>query len=145
MKDKLQLYTAAFLALLYCLPSNAGTLGDYWHAWSDEAFAEAKQTGKLVLLDLTAEWCVFCKKMDETTYRDDQVIETINEHFIPVRAADETHPQLATRYARYGRPLTVVFAYDGSEVIARPGYLQPQWMVWFLEAVAADPDPEAHK
>ena len=148
----LRQYIIAVVFSIVCLPANAdededadaNAPNDYWLAWSDDAFEQANAAGKLVLLDLTAEWCIFCKKMDQTTYRDPAVVKTIENHFIPVRAADETHPDLASRYARYGRPLTVIFKPDGTEVVARPGYLKPQWMLWFLLAVAGNPDPQSH-
>jgi uncharacterized protein YyaL (SSP411 family) len=142
----LRQFVIAGMLSIVCLPAYADTdaPGDYWQTWSGDAFEQASAAGKLVLLDLTAEWCIFCKKMDQTTYRDPAVVKTIENHFIPVRAADETHPGLASRYARYGRPLTVIFKPDGTEVVARPGYLKPQWMLWFLQAVAGDPDPQSH-
>ena len=66
--------------------------------------------------------------MDMTTYRDAEVVQTIEEHYIPIRIADETHPELAQRYQRYGRPLTVILAADGTQLAVRTGYLKPQWM-----------------
>ena len=41
-----------------------------WQAWSAGLLQQAQQEERLVLLDLTAEWCQFCRKMDEVTYRD---------------------------------------------------------------------------
>ena len=116
-----------------------------WQQWSPKVFQQAQKEKLLVLVDLTAEWCQFCKKMDETTYRAPQVIDVINRSYIPVRAAEEEHPDLAKRYENYGRPATIIFTENQTEIIKRKGYLPPQWMVWLLEAVAQNPSPEAHK
>ncbi len=115
-----------------------------WREWSPGVFEQARREGRLVFLDLTAEWCLFCRKMDETTYRDPRVIDIIDRGYIPVRADYDTSPDLAKRYRNYGPPTTVVFNAKGTEVIKKRGYLRPQWMVWLLEAVLLDSSPEAH-
>jgi len=116
-----------------------------WQNWSPDVFTQAEKEGKLVLLDLMAEWCVYCKKMDDVTYRDPQVIETINKNYIAVRADQDKHPKLAQRYKNYGRPATVVYNSKGTEVIKRRGYIEPQILFWMLDTVAANPDPAAHR
>lgn len=116
-----------------------------WQKWSPKVFEQAQREGRLVLLDLTAEWCQFCRKMDETSYRDPWVIDIINRSYIPVRAAEEANPDLAKRYENYGRPATVIFDGNGIEIIKRRGYLRPQWLLWLLEAVAQNPSSEAHR
>ncbi|MEN8217401.1 MAG: DUF255 domain-containing protein [Pseudomonadota bacterium] len=114
-----------------------------WQKWSPKVFEQARREGRLVLLNLTAEWCQFCRKMDETSYRSPQVINIIMHNYIPVRA--ETNSALAKRYENYGRPTTVIFDGNGIEIIKRQGYLRPQWLLWLLEAVAQNPSPEAHR
>lgn len=116
-----------------------------WQKWSPSAFTRARRENKLVLLDLTATWCQYCKKMDEVTYRDQRVTGMIKSHYIPVRADEAEYPSLARRYAKLGRPTTVIYSGDGTEIIRRRGYLKPQWMAWLLEAVADNPDPSEHR
>lgn len=116
-----------------------------WQKWSPSAFNKARKENKLVLLDLTAKWCTYCKKMDQVTYRDPRVTRMIRNHYIPVRADEAEYPSLARRYAKLGRPTTVIYSGDGTEIIKRRGYLKPQWMAWLLEAVAGNPDPSEHR
>ncbi len=116
-----------------------------WEKWSASVFEQAQSENKLVLLNLTAEWCEFCKKMDATTYRDPHVLELLNQDYIAVRADEKDHPELAKRYEKAGRPATVIFNSEATEIIRKRGYIKPQWMVWLLQAVAADPAVEAHK
>lgn len=110
----------------------------HWRTWSPEVFEQARRDGRLVLVDLVAEWCGFCKKMDRTTYRDPAVLDAIDKSYIPVRADPEKQPQLPPRFADYGRPSTVILAPDGSEVLRKQGYLKPRWMLWTLQAVALE-------
>jgi len=116
-----------------------------WRSWSDALLQEARNDGRLILLDLTASWCAFCKKMDRVTYRDSEVEAVIRDHYIPVRISDESDPELAAHYAEYGRPASVVLGDDGQELFRRRGYLEPRLMTWMLQAVADNPDPEAHR
>ncbi len=116
-----------------------------WRPWSDTLVQEARTDGLLILLDLTASWCTFCKKMDQVTYRDAGVEAVIRDHYIAVRIGDEADPEVAARYADYVRPTSIVLGDDGKELLRRRGYLEPQLMTWMLQAVADNPDPEAHR
>lgn len=109
-----------------------------WKRWTPEVFAQAKQKNRLVLVDFSAEWCTFCKKMDKTTWRDPQVLAIIGKNYIPVRVEDEVDTELAEKYRSYGRPALVVFDGDGKEIFKKTGYLKPQWMLWTLEGVLQD-------
>ena len=135
--------TTALLALLmvsagHAVENSTPESGPHWRTWSPEVFEQAQRDGRLVLVDLVADWCSFCKKMDHTTYRDPAVLDAIDKNYIPVRADPEKQPQLPPRFADYGRPSTVILAPDGSEVLRKQGYLKPQWMLWTLQAVALE-------
>ena len=116
-----------------------------WRSWSDALLQEARNDGRLILLDLTASWCGFCKKMDQVTYRDADVEAVIRDHYIAVRIGDEADPEVAARYADHVRPTSIVLGDDGQELLHRRGYLAPRLMTWMLQAVADNPDPEAHR
>ncbi len=126
----------------YALASDGGlyseSAGVDWVPWSPAVLERAQREHRLVFLDLTADWCQFCKKMDATTYRAPQVIDRIGRDYIAVRVDDKDRSELGRRYAGTGRPGTVVLDADGNELIVKVGYLQPQWMVWLLEAVSAE-------
>ena len=109
-----------------------------WERWTPAVFAQAKQQKRLVLVDFTAEWCGYCKKMDKTTWRDPQVLAIIGENYIPVRVEDEVDKELAEKYRDYGRPAIVVLDGDGKEVFKKTGYLKPEWMLWTLQGVLQD-------
>ncbi len=84
-----------------------------WREWGEEAFAEAKQQDKPILLSLSAVWCHWCHVMDETSYSDPGVISYINEHYIPVRVDNDQRPDINARYNMGGWPTTAFLTPDG--------------------------------
>jgi len=115
--------------------------GITWTDWSDTAFARARAAGRLVLLDLGAVWCHWCHVMEETTYRDPEVVLLIGTRFVPVRVDQDARPDLSNRYEDYGWPATVVFDAAGQELVKFQGYIEPERMRGLLRAVIADPTP----
>jgi thioredoxin-related protein len=55
--------------------------------WVDytEALKQAKDSNKIVFVDLYAEWCIPCRIMDANTYSDPTVASILNTKFIPVK------------------------------------------------------------
>jgi uncharacterized protein YyaL (SSP411 family) len=112
-----------------------------WQGWSDGAFERARAENRLVILDLVAVWCHWCHVMEETTYRDPEVVRQIREHFVAVRVDQDSRPDLSNRYEDYGWPATVIFDAGGNELVKFAGYIPPARMRALLEGVVADPTP----
>src|SRR6266480_1419843 len=106
-----------------------------WREWGEDAFREAKETGKSVLLSLSAVWCHWCHVMDETSYSDEGVISFVNEHFIPVRVDNDQRPDINARYNMGGWP-TTAFLTPGGEVMAGMTYIPPEQMRDVLNQVS---------
>jgi hypothetical protein len=113
----------------------------FWQGWSKDAFAQARREHKFVLLDLQAVWCHWCHVMDATTYRDPRVVTLLNDRYVTVKVDQDARPDLASRYEDYGWPATVIYAADGTEIVKKQGYIEPDAMVRLLIAVMADPSP----
>ena len=138
--NKMSVLKKAFLSLLF-LPLLSMALADGsvpWKDWSDAAFDQAKVENKLVLVDLSAEWCAYCKKMDATTWQDAKVLAVIEQDYVPIQIVDEKAPELAERYRQYGRPAVIIMDAGGKELMRRRGYMKPQWMEWMLQAVVQE-------
>ncbi len=106
-----------------------------WREWGNEPFDEAKRTGKLILLDISAVWCHWCHVMDETTYNDARVAAVINEQFIPVRVDNDRNPEINARYNMGGWP-TTAFLNPERDVVSGTTYLPPDQMIVLLERLA---------
>lgn len=105
-----------------------------WREWSKGAFDKARDEGKLVLLDLSAEWCHWCHVMDSTTYSDTEVARTINERFVPVRVDIDRRPDISERYNRGGFP-TTAFLSDRGESVWGATYIPPSDMRRIMRAI----------
>jgi len=84
-----------------------------WRPWSDEAFKEAQQQNKPVLLSITAPWCQFCRAMEEQTFSNDAIAQYITDQFIPVRADSDKRPDVNARYTQGGWPTTCILTPEG--------------------------------
>lgn len=117
-----------------------------WNDWSDEVFARAKKEDKLVLLDLEAVWCHWCHVMDEKTYSDSSVVHLLDKNVIAVKVDQDSRPDLANKYEKYGWPAIIVFNADGKELAKRSGYIEAEEFKKMIKDLADNPDkpePEA--
>ncbi|MBL7108517.1 MAG: DUF255 domain-containing protein [Candidatus Cloacimonetes bacterium] len=96
-----------------------------WLISFPEAIEQADKSSKIIMIDFTAEWCSWCKKMDETTFQDSNVIQLLNEKFIPTKL-DVDLPQnkeIPKLFNVKGYPTTLFINADSSEVNRIGGYL----------------------
>ena len=107
-----------------------------WQPWSEDAFARAEREDKPILLSISAVWCHWCHVMDETSYSDAGVIDTINARYVPVRVDNDERPDVNARYNMGGWPTTAFLTPDGS-LLTGATYLPPDNMQRALDEVAA--------
>ncbi len=60
----------------------------------EQAVALSSVTPKKVFIDISTEWCGWCKKMDASTFKDSSVINYMNDHYYAVRLNAETRDTL---------------------------------------------------
>jgi uncharacterized protein len=107
-----------------------------WRAWNDAAFAEAAESDRVVLLNLTSVWCRWCQIMDETTYSDPGVIALINGSFIAVRVDADRYPHVQDRYIAGGWP-TNAFLTPTGEVLWAGTYTEADQLQQVAHSVLA--------
>lgn len=55
-----------------------------WQTDLNEAHKQAVLENRPMLLVFDADWCKYCDKMDEATFKDSSVATYVNEKFVPV-------------------------------------------------------------
>jgi len=109
----------------------------HWLPWGDAAFARARESGRPLLLSLTATWCGACHRMDEETWDDPGVAAVVERLTVPVRVDADERPDVYGRYHLGGLPSTAVLDADG-EFVRGGTFLAPTQLLGLLETAAAD-------
>jgi len=92
-------------------------------AWMpyEAGLALASQTGKPVLVDFTASWCGWCKKLDQDVFSNKDMI-SLSQQFVCIRVDGDERPDLASRYRVDGYPTTLMLDTSGQELGRIVGY-----------------------
>ncbi|MGH8066244.1 MAG: DUF255 domain-containing protein [Candidatus Entotheonellia bacterium] len=96
-----------------------------WWEWGDEAFHAAQQRDKPVVVFLTAFWCGYCQRMDETSLSNDEVIALLNAFFVPIRVEESQRPDVDLRYNQHGWP-TIAFLTPTGDHLVSVNYTAPE-------------------
>ena len=102
-----------------------------WWEWGEEAFRTAQQQDRPVALFLTAFWCGYCQRMDETTLSHDEVIALLNAFFVPIRVEESQRPDVDLRYNQNGWP-TIAFLAPSGDHLVSVNYTAPEPFTQFL-------------
>jgi uncharacterized protein YyaL (SSP411 family) len=95
-----------------------------WWPWGPEALAEAKRTGKPILLSVGYAACHWCHVMAHESFEDQQVAVVMNELFVNIKVDREERPDIDQIYMaalhhlgeQGGWPLTMFLTSDGEPV-----------------------------
>ena len=119
------------LSLVAARPAGAEVAWRQWNA----GLAEARKSGKPVLVDVYTDWCSWCKRMDREVYSQASVQSTIARHFVAVKLNAEartlgtlqgkeaSYSAIARSYGVSGYPTTVFLRPTGAHLGNVPGYI----------------------
>ncbi len=88
----------------------------------DDALAEAKETGKPVMLYWGAKWCPPCNQLKSTVFKDPAFIAE-TRRFVPVHLDGDTTgaQRWGERFGIRGYPTVIILRADGSEIARLSG------------------------
>ena len=79
-----------FLMVLFSLPIVGNAQKINWMTF-EEAVKLNETAPKKIFIDVFTDWCGWCKKMDQTTFKDPDVIAYMNENYYAVKFDAESN------------------------------------------------------
>ncbi len=77
-----------------------------WWPWCDEAFAEARRSGKPVFLSIGYSTCHWCHVMERESFEDEEIARFLNERFVSIKVDREERPDVDAVYMAAVQTLT---------------------------------------
>jgi suppressor for copper-sensitivity B len=101
----------------------------YWQKFDPAAVSRHVAAGKIVFVDVTADWCVTCKVNKALVLDTDAISKQLKQKNVVAMRADWTRPDpqitaFLQRFMRYGIPFNVVFGPKAPEGIVLPELLR---------------------
>ena len=86
-----------------------------WYPWAEQAFEEAKEKNRPILLSIGYSTCHWCHVMEEESFEDLEIARYINENYIAIKVDREERPDIDSVYmsavqmitGRGGWPMTI--------------------------------------
>lgn len=112
-----------------------------WQPWSDEAWQEAREKQKLVLVSIGYSACHWCHVMEHESFEDHQTAEIMNISMLNIKVDREERPDVDMVYmdacqlmtGKGGWPLNVICLPDGRPVYAGTYFQKPQWQQLIIQ------------
>ena len=108
-----------------------------WYSY-DEGITTGKIAKKKIFLNFYADWCGYCKKMDNETFRDPSVVVYLNDNFVSIRVDADQEQTLASKYSVRGLPVCWFIAEDGEKIGNLPGYIPSRMLIEILRYIHTD-------
>ena len=129
------------LVALMSLSALATSKNIEWHNYQN-GMERGKFENKKVFLHFYADWCMYCKKMQQSTFKDPDVIDALNQDFIPIRVNTDLDPDTARLYGVKPIPDTWFIYENGQPIGNRPGFISIDQMKVLLKLIVDQSAPE---
>ncbi len=83
-----------------------------WNCNLREAAAIAKQSGRPMLIKVSAEWCGYCRRMKRETFADARVVRDISQNFVAVGLDADTNGSIVKQLRITALPTVLVVSPD---------------------------------
>jgi thioredoxin-like negative regulator of GroEL len=108
-----------------------------WRSDYNSARKEATEKGRPILLEFGTENCMWCKKLDVTTFRDPSVVKLLNDQFVSLKVDAEREATLAQTLRISQYPTLVVAGPEGKIIGVFEGYQEAPQLAEQLQKVSA--------
>ncbi|GEJ56097.1 thioredoxin domain-containing protein [Anaeromyxobacter diazotrophicus] len=77
-----------------------------WWPWGDEAFEEARRTGRPIFLSIGYSTCHWCHVMERESFEDEEVARYLNQRYVAIKVDREERPDVDAIYMTAVQALT---------------------------------------
>jgi thioredoxin 1 len=103
-----------------------------WNNNLNSSMNTAQNSNKLLFVDFYADWCGYCKQLDEKTYSDGKVKQVMAQKYVAVKVNVDQNPDLASKYSVYGLPTLIIMDSNGNVIKRLEGYQSPSQLLSML-------------
>src|SRR5262245_2417722 len=121
---------ALFLPPVLGLPCRADEV--VWRKDYASALQEAREKSLPLVLDFGTDACMWCDKLDATTFHDPDVVNLLNTRFVPLKIHAARYPELVEHLKIHTFPTLVVADSSGKILNAHAGFLEASAFLEFL-------------
>ena len=92
----------------------------------ESVIEQAKEEDKLIVISIIAEWCYWCRAMEETTLKDEKIVSILNEEFVHLSLnADKGAGQVfSAKHRVVSYPTLLFFGKNGEFLEKKTGYIR---------------------
>jgi suppressor for copper-sensitivity B len=113
-----------------------------WQKFDEATIGRLVATGRTVLVDVTADWCITCQVNKAVVLGQDPVLSLLADGSVDAVKADWTLPddtiaRYLARYGRYGIPFNIVYGPGAPEGIPLPELLTEDLVMDAISAATA--------
>jgi thiol:disulfide interchange protein len=102
--------------------------GIKWVTSMDEALQQAAKKNRPIMIDVYADWCGWCKRLDSDTYSNKDVIAKSGE-FVDLKLDADANKDIVNQYKIGGLPTILFLDSQGHEIHKVIGYKPPNQFV----------------
>lgn len=116
---------ALSLALLFLVSTGHAAEQVHWLSKYDQALAEARKSARPIFVDVYADWCQWCHKLDQEVYANPKFVVYM-KGFVPLKLDSEDRGEgtrLADKYGIDGLPAMLILDTSGMLLNRLSGYM----------------------
>ena len=102
-----------------------------WSKDLEQTLKSAKADGKMVFMDIYADWCPPCKMLESDTFTDSAVIKALQDYVL-IKVDADVQGEVAAQYGTGSLPTLVVLSSEGMPLLTQPGFQTPQQLLAWM-------------
>lgn len=141
MESQSSNFKYSIIVFLFLFLSNQVMANNTWEISYKKGLEIAKKKNKPVLLDIVAEWCGYCQKMQKEVYPS-RSVQKLLKRFVLIRVDGEKQEKVSKKYGVRGFPTIVFLESNGKKIFINNGFLDENKLKIRLEKILVYVDRE---